>query len=150
MYFDTVDKILEKSEKQKSQLIGILQAIQNKLNFLPKEALVYVAEELKVPFSLVYHIATFYKAFSLTPRGRHQINVCLGTACHIRGGIKIMEKIERELNIKSGETTRDAKFSLEAVRCIGCCSLAPVIRIGENTYGRLTQNKIPNILRKYE
>ncbi len=150
MKFDRVDRTLEKFRMEKSQLICILQDIQNELNFLPLEVLRYVAEKLEVPFSLAYHLATFYKTFSLKRRGRHLINVCLGTACHIRGGVRISEKIERDLNTKSGSTTMDSRFSLEVVRCIGCCSLAPVIRIDGDTHGRLTQGKIPNILKKYE
>lgn len=150
MKFERVDRILEKFNMEKSQLICMLQNIQNELNFLPLEVLRYVAEKLGVPFSLVYHLATFYKTFSLKRRGRHLINVCLGTACHIRGGLRISEKIERELIIKPGTTTVDSKFSLEIVRCIGCCSLAPVIRIDGDTHGRLTQGKVPHILKKYE
>ncbi|MFB0564831.1 MAG: NAD(P)H-dependent oxidoreductase subunit E [Candidatus Aminicenantaceae bacterium] len=150
MNFNKIDRILEKFSMQKSQSISILQDIQNEFSFLPLEVLRYVAKKLGVPFSLVYHLATFYKTFSLKRRGRHLINVCLGTACHIRGGVRILEKTERELNIKSGSTTVDSKFSLEIVRCIGCCSLAPVIRIDGDTHGRLTQEKIPRMLKKYE
>ncbi|NIO48099.1 MAG: NAD(P)H-dependent oxidoreductase subunit E [Candidatus Aminicenantes bacterium] len=150
MKFNKIDKILEKFNMQKSQLISILQDIQNEFNFLPMEVLGYVAEKLGIPFSLVYHLATFYKTFSLKRRGRHLINVCLGTACHIRGGVRILEKIERDLNIKSGSITLDSKFSLEVVRCVGCCSLAPVIRIDDDTHGRLTQGKITPMLKKYE
>jgi NADH:ubiquinone oxidoreductase subunit E len=126
-----------------------LQDIQAEYNYLPREVLNQISQELQMPLSQVLRVATFYAAFSLKPRGRHLINVCLGTACHVRGGGRILEKLERELGIKSGEASSDLKFSLETVRCIGCCSLAPVIRIDEDTHGRLRQDKIPRILKKY-
>ncbi len=150
MDFSKIDKILEKRGMEKSQLVGALQDIQDEVNFLPREVLKYVAEKLEVPLSRVNSIATFYKGFSLTPRGRHLINVCLGTACHVRGGVRILENIERELGVRTGETTRDSRFTLEEVRCVGCCSLAPVIVIDGNTHGRLRQSHINKILQKYQ
>ncbi|MBA7710411.1 NADP-reducing hydrogenase subunit HndA [subsurface metagenome] len=150
MDFSKIDKILEKRGMEKSQLVGALQDIQDEVNFLPREVLKYVAEKLEVPLSRVNSIATFYKGFSLTPRGRHLINVCLGTACHVRGGVRILENIERELGVRTGETTRDSRFTLEEVRCVGCCSLAPVIVIDGNTHGRLCQSHINKILQKYQ
>jgi len=142
-------EIISQSKKRRESLIEVLQDIQAEYNYLPKEVLNQISQELQIPLSQVLRVATFYAAFSLKPRGRHLINVCLGTACHVRGGGRILEKLERDLRIKSGETSLDLKFSLETVRCIGCCSLAPVIRIDEDTHGRLKQDKIPRILKKY-
>ncbi|MFQ6092154.1 MAG: NADH-quinone oxidoreductase subunit NuoE [bacterium] len=147
---DVIDDILQKYDYTESGLIAILQDIQRKMNYLPQSVLRFVANRLNVPLTRVYGIATFYKAFSLKPRGRHLINVCLGTACHVRGGVRIMERLERELDIKAGETTYDARFSMESVRCVGCCGLAPVVVIDDNFHGKLTQDKIPKILRQYE
>jgi len=147
-YSKTTDLISQSKARQDS-LIEILQDIQAEYNYLPREVLSQISREFEIPISQVLRVATFYAAFSLKPRGRHLINVCLGTACHVRGAGRILEKLERELSVKSGETSSDFKFSLETVRCIGCCSLAPVVRIDEDTHGRLTQDKIPRILKKY-
>jgi len=141
--------IINQSKERRESLIEVLQDIQAEYNYLPQEVLNQISQELQIPISQVLRVATFYAAFSLKPRGRHLINVCLGTACHVRGGGRILEKLERDLGIKSGDTSSDLKFSLETVRCIGCCSLAPVIRIDEDTHGRLKQDKIPRILKKY-
>jgi len=141
--------IINQSKERRESLIEVLQDIQAEYNYLPQEVLNQISQELEIPLSQVLRVATFYAAFSLKPRGRHLINVCLGTACHVRGGGRILEKLERDLGIKSGDTSSDLKFSLETVRCIGCCSLAPVIRIDEDTHGRLKQDKIPRILKKY-
>jgi NADH-quinone oxidoreductase subunit E len=142
-------EIISQSKERRESLIEVLQDIQAEYNYLPREVLNQISQELQMPLSQVLRVATFYAAFSLKPRGHHLINVCLGTACHVRGGGRILEKLERELGIKSGEASSDLKFSLETVRCIGCCSLAPVIRIDEDTHGRLKQDKIPRILKKY-
>jgi len=147
---DLIEEILQKHNYAESNLIAILQESQRQINFLPQSVLRFVAQRMNVPLTRVYSIATFYKAFSLKPRGRHLINVCLGTACHVRGGVNIMERLERELNIKAGETTYDERFSMESVRCVGCCGLAPVIVIDDNFHGKLTQDKIPKVLSKYE
>jgi len=141
--------IINQSKERRESLIEVLQDIQAEYNYLPQEVLNQISQELEIPLSQVLRVATFYAAFSLKPRGRHLINVCLGTACHVRGGGRILEKLERDLGLKSGDTSSDLKFSLETVRCIGCCSLAPVIRIDEDTHGRLKQDKIPRILKKY-
>ena len=147
---DAIDEILRKYDYSPSNLIGILQEAQRKVNYLPQPVLRFIAQRLNVPLTRVFSIATFYKAFSLKPRGRHLINVCLGTACHVRGGVNIMERLERELGIKGGETTYDERFSMESVRCVGCCGLAPVIVIDDNFHGKLTQDKIPKVLSQYE
>jgi NADH-quinone oxidoreductase subunit E len=144
-----IDGILSKQHYKDAMLISYLQDIQKDLNYLPQDALRFVARRVGVSLPRVYGIATFYKAFSLKPRGRHLIHVCLGTACHVRGGGKLLESFERELGIASGETTYDNKFSLESVRCVGCCGLAPVFMIDGKFYGKMTQDKIPEILGRH-
>jgi NADH-quinone oxidoreductase subunit E len=143
------DEIMARYQYRDAALIAILQDIQKRFNYLPQNLLRYVALRMDVPLTRVYSISTFYKAFSLKPRGKHLINVCLGTACHVRGGMKIMERLERELGIKNEETTYDEKFSLKSVRCVGCCGLAPVIMIDNEFHGNLTQEMIPKVLAKY-
>lgn len=145
-----VDKVVDSFGGDLTQLIGILQDIQAWFNYLPREALVRVSERMEIPLSQVFGVATFFKAFSLTPRGRHQINVCLGTACHVRGGTRILEKLERDLKVEAGRTTEDLRFSLESVRCLGCCSLGPVVVIDDDTYGRLNQEKVSKLVDQYE
>ncbi|MBA7469949.1 NADP-reducing hydrogenase subunit HndA [subsurface metagenome] len=145
-----LEKKINKYRAEKNEVIPVLQELNLEYGYLSEDALKLVAKKLDIPLIQVYSIATFYTAFSLKPRGRHLINVCLGTACFVKGGRRILEKLERELEIKAGETTRDLKFSLETVHCIGCCSLAPVIRIDEDAYGRLRQEKVPKILKRYK
>jgi NADH-quinone oxidoreductase subunit E len=144
-----VDRIIDSHMNKSGALTAILQAFQERFSYLPKDALEQLSTRLQIPMSRVYHVATFYKAFSFTPRGRHRINVCVGTACHVRGAQGIVEHMERELKISAGETTKDLRFTLDKVRCIGCCSLAPVITINNDTHGRLTQNKSVKLLKRY-
>lgn len=144
-----VHKIVEKQGRKASGLIPILQDIQKEKGYLPEEELSLVATELKIPVSRIYALATFYKAFSLRPRGRYSIHVCLGTACHVKGAPKLLDALERELSVKVGETTSDGLFDLQGVRCLGCCGLAPVITVGDDLYGGVTQAKLPRILKKY-
>ena len=147
---DTIDAIMKKHEFDASRLVGILQDIQQELRYLPRDALRHVAERLNIPLPRVYSVATFYKAFSLKPRGRHTVNVCLGTACHVQGGVGIIDKLERELGVRAGEMTYDERFSLESVRCVGCCGLAPVFVVDEDFHGKMTQDKVASVLEKYE
>ncbi|MFB0534468.1 MAG: NAD(P)H-dependent oxidoreductase subunit E, partial [Anaerolineae bacterium] len=118
--------------------------------YLPRDAMILVSEWLGIPLSQTYSVATFYNAFSLVPKGKHLVSVCLGTSCHVRGGGHILDKIKRELNLDSGETTEDFQFTVEEVRCLGCCSLSPVIRVDDDTYAHLTQTQVRRILEKYE
>jgi len=151
MVQDIVDKFIQKHPKDQSSLIGIMLDVQNYYYYLPKESLVYISRQLKIPISTVYNLATFYKAFSLKPKGKYPIAVCTGTACHVQGATKLLEKFERELNIKSGgETTGDKLFNIESVRCLGCCGLAPVVTVGKELHGKLPPNKVPQILKKYK
>jgi len=145
-----VDQIIDEYNGEKSALIQILLKIQAKNSWLPKPALLWVSERLDIPMSQILNIATFYKAFSLEPRGKHLVRVCLGTACHVRGGPKILQAAEQFLGIKSGETTSDFKFTLESVNCLGCCALGPVMMVDEEYHGKLTPSKVGDILSDYQ
>jgi len=130
-------------------LVSILQDIQAENRYLPEDALVEVSQGLGIPLSQIYSIATFFRAFSLKPMGHHLVNVCLGTACHVRGAIRILEKIERELGIKPGETTKDLNFTLETVNCVGACALGPIVIADGEYNGQMTSEKVDNVLKKY-
>lgn len=145
-----VSEILEKYGRDESSLIAMLQDLQEEYSYLPREALEQISREMDVPLSRILSLATFFRAFSLKPKGKHPIHVCLGTACHVRGAQLVLEKFERELGIKSGETTEDRLFSLDAVRCLGCCGLAPVVMVGEEVHGKVTQTRVPGIIKKYK
>jgi NADH-quinone oxidoreductase subunit E len=146
----TVKSILAKYQRNRGMLVSILQDIQAEYNYLPKESLVKVSKDLDIPLSQVYSVATFFKAFSLTPRGRHLINVCLGTACHVRGAVRIMEEIERDLSIKEGETTKDLKYTLERVNCVGACALGPIVIVDGEPVGDMATNKVKPLLDSYD
>jgi NADH-quinone oxidoreductase subunit E len=148
--FQEVDEIVGRYKGQITGSVGILQDIQTRYNYLPKEALVHMAKRLNLPLSQVYSLATFYKAFSLRPRGQHLISVCMGTACHVRGAFRIADEIQRRLNIKVGETTEDSKFTFEVVNCLGCCAIGPVMVIDGKYYEHMSVRKIDPILQKYE
>ena len=143
------ESIITKHEARQEFLIGILQEIQEEYNYLPKDALICVSEKLSVPLIQVYSVATFYKTFSLKPRGKHIINVCLGTACHVRGARRIVDKLQRKLNINIGETTEDKLFTLETVRCVGACALGPVVVIDRELYSQVNTKTVDVILQKY-
>jgi len=142
-------EIIEKYGNDTHAIVAILQDIQEEFNYLPKDALKRVAKELSIPLSRILSVATFYKAFSLEPKGKYGINVCLGTACHVRGGARVMDKLERELGIDRGETTEDLNFSLDEVRCLGCCGLAPVMMVGKDVHGKLSESKVAPIINQY-
>jgi NADH-quinone oxidoreductase subunit E len=145
-----VSEILEKYQADRSSIIAILQDIQEEYNYLARDVLVQVAKEMDIPLSRILSLATFFKAFSLKPKGKNPVHVCLGTACHVRGAQLILEKFERELSLKSGETSEDKLFSLDAVRCVGCCGLAPVVMVREEVHGKVTQTKVSGIIKKYK
>lgn len=145
-----VAEIVKKYDGDKGQLVSMLQDIQTEHHYLPREALDELVALLGMPASQVYSVTTFFKAFSLTPRGRHLIKVCLGTACHVRGGAKVVEKMEIDLGIKRTETTPDLKYTLETVNCVGCCALGPMVMIDENYHGQITSDKVSPLLAKYE
>ena len=145
-----VDKIIKSYFCEKSALIAILQEIENSYGYLPPWALRYVSEGLDVPMIQVYGVASFYDAFHLTPRGKHLIRVCLGTACYLRGSSRVLEAVERELGIKDGGTTPDLEFSIQSVRCLGACALAPVMIIGERYFDKMTPTKVSRVLKQVQ
>ena len=144
-----VKSILDSYQGDSSMLVSILQDVHAEYNYLPKEALTQVSQDLDIPLTRVYSVATFFKAFSLKPRGRHIINVCLGTACHVRGAVRIRDEIERELDIKPGETTEDFKFTLETVNCVGACALGPIVIIDGKYSGQMKPDKVKTLLESY-
>jgi NADH-quinone oxidoreductase subunit E len=150
MSMDRIDKIINKYASEKGVLIQLLLDIQREFRWIPKEAIMRINERLKIPVSEIYRVASFYTALSLTPIGRHLIQVCLGTACHVRGGPKILDKVEDALEMKEGSTTPDMKFTLNRVNCLGCCAMGPMMVIGEDYYGGLTVAKVKGILEKYQ
>ena len=146
----TLQEILAKHKAERAAVISVLQDINAHYRYLPEDVLRHTAAALSIPLSRVYSIATFYNSFSLTPRGKYVVRVCMGTACHVKGAHEILQALERMLNIKRGDTTEDMNFSLEEVRCLGCCGLAPVITINEDLYGSVTQAKLPKIMERYQ
>ncbi len=145
-----VDQIIDRHQADASALIQVLLDIQSENNWLPKEALERVSQRLDVPLARIQHIATFYKAFSLVPKGRHGIHICMGTACHVRGATRILSKVQELTGINPGETDMDLKFSLETVNCLGCCALGPVVEIDGKTYGKMTTAETEEVLQSYE
>jgi NADH-quinone oxidoreductase subunit E len=145
-----VTAIINKYNSDRGQLVSILQDIQTEYYYLPEEALLRVSETMGIPASRVFDVATFFKAFSLKPRGKHLINVCLGTACHVRGGSRVLETVERCLAVERGETTKDRKFTLETVNCMGCCAVGPAVKIDGDYYGNMSTGKVDGLLKKFE
>jgi len=145
-----IEAIIDRFRGDKGQLVSILQDIQAECYYLPKDALEKVSQILDIPLSQVYSIATFFRAFSLTPRGRHLIKVCLGTACHVRGAARVLEKMERDLGIGRGGTTDDVKFTLETVNCVGACALGPMVIVDDEYSGQMKTDKIEALLNQYE
>ena len=150
MELERIDGIIDKHGDEAGSLIQVLLEIQRELHWLPKEALARVSERLEVPRSRIQHIATFYKAFSLVPKGRHEVHVCMGTACHVRGAGRVLDKVQDLTGIQPGETDLELKFSLETVNCIGCCALGPVIEIDGKTHGKLSPATTADVLERYE
>ena len=147
---EIVKRILIKYDHDSANLIAILQDIQRELDWLPEDVLRAIAQRLGIPLTRIFAIASFYKAMSLKPKGRHKVNVCTGTACHVRGATAIMDELKTELGLEPGETTVDNRFTLETVRCVGCCGLAPVIMIDEDFHGRLERGEATKALKQYE
>ncbi|MFH1654010.1 MAG: NAD(P)H-dependent oxidoreductase subunit E [Pseudomonadota bacterium] len=151
MDFSKTDKIIEEHDNDQGHLIGILQDIQAEHRYLPEPQLKRVAEKLKVPVSRVFSVATFFKAFSLEERGEKQIQVCMGTACHVRGAKRVLEELERDFGIKAGETSKDMRFTLETVNCVGACALGPVVVVNGEYHGKVdgdSANKLAKELHK--
>lgn len=144
-----IKSFIARHNNQKKALIAILQDIQAEYNYLPQESLKVVAKTLDVPLIDVVGVATFYRAFSLKPRGEHLVTVCLGTACHVRGGPRILDEFEKKLSVKAGETTPDGRVTLETVACLGCCAIGPVVVVDGNYHAQITTRKVDTILKKY-
>lgn len=145
-----IDAIIDRYEGRASSILAILQDIQAKEKYLPKETLEHVGERLRVPINKIYRIATFYRAFSLTPRGLHEIQVCLGTACHVRGGIRIADRLTTELGIRPGETTPDRKFTLETVNCLGVCASGPIMVVDGHYFGKMSSAQVRGVLDQFD
>lgn len=148
--FINAKEIVEKHKDREGPLMPILQEMNTTFNYLPENVLRYVSQETGYPLAQILKIATFYSAFSITPRGKYTVNVCLGTTCYIKGSGRLMEKFSDNLGISENETTPDMKFTLKSVRCIGCCGLAPAVMVGDAVFGRLTVTQIPDIIQRYK
>ncbi len=146
---DRVNAFIRKHKNEKKALIAILQDVQAEYSYLPREALQQVARSVGVPLIDVIGVATFYRAFSLKPRGKHVVTVCMGTACHVRGGPKILEEFERRLGVASGDTTEDGKFTLETVACLGCCAIGPVVVVDGDYHAQTSIRKVEAIIKQY-
>ena len=146
----TIDTIIDRYQGEEGILIQVLLDVQHEYNWLPQEALKHISDRLGIAFSEVYRVASFYKAMSLTPRGKHLVRVCLGTACHVRGAPRILDTVEQALNIKAGQTTQNMKFSVERVNCLGCCALGPVMVIDGEAHGNLKPAHVEEILNTYD
>ena len=145
-----IDEIIESHSCEKSALIDVLQDVEDLHGYLPARALRHISERLNVPIIQVYGVASFYKAFHLKPRGKHLIRVCLGTACHVRRGQRVIEELERKLGIQAGETATDSSFTLERVNCLGCCALGPMVMVDENYYEHMNPAKVAAFMKQFE
>jgi NADH:ubiquinone oxidoreductase subunit E len=150
MDLKSVNKILSQFPEERGNLIGILHEVQSQFSYLPEEELRYISKKLDIPITQIYSVVNFYNRFSLTPKGENEICVCMGTACHVKGSEKIMNEIQDKLKIKKGETTEDMEFSLDEVRCIGACGLAPAVVVNEDTIGLVKPKMVSKILSKYK
>lgn len=149
MEIKVIERIVEKYGADHTAVLEMLMDIQEEKRYLPQEALRYLSEKLAVPLTRLYHMATYYEALSLTPLGRHQIHVCMGTACHVRGAARILEQLESSLSIKAGEVTPDLKFGLKTVNCVGACALGPVVQVDGDYHGNMSALKVERMLKQY-
>ena len=145
-----IKKIIDDYKDKTNVLLPVLEDAHNEYGYLPEDVIKYIAQELNYPLSLAYRLATFYNAFSLTPRGKTIVRICMGTACYVKGGKRILNEVEKRLGIKLGETTPDLKFSIEAVNCLGCCGQSPVMTTNGEIYGYMKQAMVPDILKEYK
>jgi len=145
-----MQKILDEFENSQKELIHILHRVQAKFGYIPPDAISEISRHLKITESEIYGVLTFYSAFSLEPRGKHTVTVCMGTACHVRGGPKVLEELERRLEIEAGNTTKDKQFTLETVACLGCCAIGPVVVVDDDYHAQATISKVEQILEKYK
>ncbi len=149
MTHSQIDTIIEQNGGKGSAILSILQDVQAKEKYLPKETLEYIGEKLHIPLNKIYRIATFYRAFSLSPRGKHEVCICMGTACHVRGAQRIADQVKLALDIRPGETTKDQNFTLETVNCLGVCAAGPVVAIDGQYFGKMTPAKVDGTLKKF-
>lgn len=149
MIGDQIDTIINKYMNEEGVLIQLLLDIQSELGWIPKNVIKRISERLKIPYSQIFRVASFYAALSLKPIGRHLVQVCLGTACHVRGGARILDAVEDALKIKAGSTTPDMKFTLSGVNCLGCCAQGPMMLVDDNYYGGVTVTAVKKIFEKY-
>ena len=150
MELERAAKIIDRYQNKQGILIQLLLDVQSEFNWIPKELIVQISERLQIPLSQIYRVASFYKGMSLTPIGRHLVQVCLGTACHVRGGPKVLDKVEEALKVNAGETTKDMNFTLRRVNCLGCCALGPVVVVDGEYHGKVTSAKVEEILATYK
>ncbi len=147
---DKVESLIDSYVDKKEQLISLLQDIQSEYNYIPQDVLIKISQKLDIPLSQVFSVATFFQAFSLKPRGRHTITVCLGTACHVKGGQRLVDKMERDFGLKPGETTEDERFTLETANCLGCCALGPVVVVDGKYESQVNPEKLEKVLKNYK
>lgn len=146
---DEIKAICKEHNNDSGELINILHATQGKLGYLPKEVQELISMELDIPPAKVYGVVTFYSFFTMKPKGKYPVSVCMGTACYVRGAEKVLDEFRRQLNIGVGETTADGLFSLDSLRCVGACGLAPVVMVGQKVFGRLTQSSVKGIIDEF-
>jgi len=144
-----VDAVLDEAAGHRGMLIAVLQRVQEKIGFLPEDAMKMIAERLSLSLNNVYGVASFYKHFHFKPRGKNIVKVCMGTACHVRGAKSVLTEMEQQLGIKEGETTKDLSVTLETVGCVGCCALAPVMKVGKEVHGKMKPASVADVLKEY-
>lgn len=148
-YFTKLDNFIDSLEEEKGELITVLHKAQNIFGYLPLEVQTHVGEKMNIPVSEIYGVITFYSFFTMTPKGEHPISICMGTACYVNGSENILNEFKRELGLKIGETSNDGKFSIDILRCVGACGMAPVVTVGKKIYGRVKADEVVNILKEY-
>jgi len=147
---DKINEICDSFDNEPLELINVLHKTQEHFGYLPAEVQEAIAAKMNIPAAQVYGVVTFYSFFTMTPRGKHPISICMGTACYVRGAEKVLDEFRKELAIQVGQTTADGKFSLSSLRCVGACGLAPVVLVGDKTYGRVAPDDVKSILKEYE
>lgn len=145
-----MEKYMDESGKDQRELIHILRKVQKEFGYIPAQAISQISKQLRISESEIFGVLTFYKAFTLEPRGKHSVTVCMGTACHVRGGVQIVDELKRKLNIEVGQTTPDGVFTLETVNCLGCCAIGPVVVVDEKYYSHISVKKVDDILKEYK
>jgi len=148
-YFTKLDEFINSLEDQKGELITVLHRAQDLFGYLPLEVQTHVGEKMSIPLSEIYGVITFYSFFTMTPKGEHPISICMGTACYVNGSENILNEFKRELGLKIGETSNDGKFSIDILRCVGACGMAPIVTVGKKVYGRVKADEVVNILKEY-